>query len=188
MTEVTNVIIYEADKELAEETKSKTITSVELTAILTTIAENVKAMKVDDLAEVKATRLRLGKIRNSIARQSKDQRDEFTAKAKANRDIELSLIGIIEPEEDRLKALEEEAARLQEIKAREVLIPMREASLKALNDGIEDTKEFLLGMDNEQFVTYLNTRTTAKNEKDRQALEAEKAKLAREAEDRRTGA
>lgn len=185
MTEVTNVIIYKADKELAEETKSKTITSVELTAILTTIAENVKTMSVDKITEVKATRLRLGKIRTSIAKQSKAQRDEFTVKAKANRDIELALIGIIEPEEARLKAIEEEAQRLEEIKAREALIPMREQALNALNDDVVVTKEFLLGMDNEQFVTYLNGRTTAKNEADRLALEAEKAKLAREAEDRR---
>jgi len=185
MTEVTNVIIYEADKELAEETKSKTITSVELTAILTTIAENVKTMSVDKIAEVKTTRLRLGKIRNSIAKQSKAQRDEFTARAKANREIELNLIGIIEPEEDRLKAIEEEAERLVEIKAREVLIPMREQALNALNDGVEVTKDFLLGMDNEQFVTYLNHRTTVKNEVDRHILEAEKARLAKEAEDRR---
>jgi hypothetical protein len=180
-----NVIIYEAKEALAEETKSQTISSVELKGVLEGIAARVKSMSVENLSEVKTTRIRLGKIRTSIAKQSKAQRDQYTVLAKANRDIELSLIGIIEPEEDRLKALEDEALRLQEIKAREALIPMREQALNALNDGVEVTKEFLLEMDNDQFVTYLNERTTAKNEKDRLAIEAEKAKLAREAEDRR---
>jgi predicted acylesterase/phospholipase RssA len=57
---------------------------------------------------------------------------------------------------------------------------MRREQLEKL--GTVPPDEFLLDMDNEQFMVFLNERIAAKNEADRQAIEQEKAKLAREAE------
>ena len=80
----------------------------------------------------------------------------------------------------RLKALEEEAAKIKERAARVALLPMRREQIEPLDFG-EVSDEFLLDMDNDEFIAHLLMLKTAKLDRDRIELEAEKARLAEEA-------
>ena len=149
------------------------------------VAETAKITALDladdtQLAVVKGTRIQLRDARVMIEKQGKGMREDAL---KYQRDViarEKELIAIIEPEEKRLKAIEEEANTIRERKAREALLPMRREQLLPL--GVAFTDETLLDMDNDEFIEFLNTSTALKNERDRQEIEAEKAKLARAAE------
>ena len=180
-----NEIIFEATDGLSTEVAKTTVSSTELAGILEGIAAEVETMVTDDVAKVKNTRIRLGKIRNAITKQSKAQRDGFIAAQKTNIAIEKSLIAIIEPQESRLKALEDEAAKAKERAARVAVLPMRHDMLNKIGDGVEVADEVILDMDNDSFIGYYNVRLMAKNEADRIAIDAEKMKLARDAEDRK---
>lgn len=153
---------------------------------LTQMAEAVKNLTAADLTDdkqlelVKETRLQLRTARTTIEKQGKAMRDESNKYNKAVIARENELIAIIEPEEKRLKALEDEAALIKVRKAREELLPMRREALAVV--GVTDlTDEALLDLDNDQFIVFLNKCTADKNERDRQEIQAEKDRLAREA-------
>ncbi len=92
---------------------------------------------------------------------------------------EKELIGIIEPEESRLGALEEQANTIKERAARAALLPMRREQLDALRVAITDAE--ILDMDNDAFIAYLNEAQAQKNEWDRLEIEKQRAELAHEA-------
>jgi len=158
---------------------------------LHTIANKAKALQDIDItndekmAEVTAVRKELAEARKQTVDFVEPAREKLYKVYKGTLQVKNILLDIITPEEDRLKAIEKERKELDTRNARVALLPMRQEALAALKDGVEVTDEFILDMDNDQFVTYLNERTTAKNEADRIALEAEKTRLAREAEDRK---
>lgn len=149
------------------------------------IAETAKITAEDlsddaQLAVVKGTRLQLRDARVTIEKQGKEMRTEALKYQKDVIAREKELIGIIEPEEIRLKAIEEQATQMRERAARAALLPMRQEMLAKFGEPLL-TDESILDMDNEAFMVYLNERQAQKNEADRIDIEAEKARLTHEA-------
>lgn len=187
-TELTPTVIYEVDEGMEGIVHNKTtLTAVELQAALHQIADAAKTITAEDLTDdvqlskVNETRKRLAKIRVSVKKQSKAQRDQYTVLARANSEVEKMLIGIIEPEEDRLASLESDARLLKERAARAALLPMRKEMVGQFS-FVTMTDDQLLDLDMDQFNAKLNEWTAEKLRLDREALEVEKAQLAKEAE------
>ena len=153
---------------------------------LQAIVAETKGITANDLSDdaqlavVRGTRLQLRDARITIEKQGKAMR---TDALKYQKDViarENELIGIIEPEEIRLKGIEEEATAIKERAARAALLPMRKEMLMKFDTVMPD--DDILNMDNDAFMTFLNECQAKKNEMDRQAIEDEKAKLARDTE------
>lgn len=156
----------------------------ELQAIVAETA-NITATDLTDKSQlkvVKSTRIKLRDARIKITKTGKELREEANAFNKAVLAKEKELLAIVEPEEIRLKSIEEEAERLETLKLRTVHLQIRRDALAQIGDGIEVSDEEILAMDDTQFVEYRNNRVSAKIEADRVALEAEKQRIAREQE------
>lgn len=130
------------------------------------------------LAVVKETRLQLRDARIAIEKKGKSMREDALKYQKDVIAREKELIGIIEPEEARLKSIEEEATAIKTRAARAGLLPMRREQLAGLVDGVEPADEHLLDMDNDEFITYLNTRKAEKLDRDMAELKAREAAIA----------
>ena len=126
---------------------------------------------------VKDMRLVLRDARTQISKMGKELREDAVKFQKAVIAKEKELLAIISPEEDRLTGLEEEAARIQEREDRREFLPRRKERLAALGDGIEISDDELLDMEGTQFEGYINKRLADKNEKDRQKIDAEQARI-----------
>ena len=151
------------------------------------IAETAKITATDlsdakQLELVKATRIKLKKARVVIEKQGKTQRDRATDYSRRVMAREKELIGIIEPEEDRLQAIEAEAERIKVRAERMTSLPLRREQLAAIGDGIVTPDVILLDMDAEQFVAHMNGRKVAQFEKMEAARKAEETRVAREKE------
>lgn len=140
------------------------------------------------LAVIHGTRISLRDARVKIEKAGKQYRADALAFQKNVIARERELIAIIEPEEKRLKAFEEEADAIKERAARAALLPLRREQLAQFGDPVP-SDETLLDMDNDAFIIYLNERTALKNEQERlrleqerQALEEERRAIARAAE------
>jgi len=157
--------------------------SIEQLQAIVAATSQITAIDLSDdkqLAIVHENRISLRDARVKIEKSGKEYRAEALSFQKAVIAREKELIAIIEPEEQRLKTLEEEANKVKERVAREALLPMRKEMLAKI--GIESTDDDkILDLDNDEFVAMLNDLTAKKNEADRLALEAEKAKLADDA-------
>lgn len=131
------------------------------------------------LALVHDTRIQLRDARVSIEKKGKELRADAL---KFQKDViakEKELLAIITPEEDRLKAIEEQANTIKERAARAALLPMRKEQLIPLLDGLEPpADEFLLDMDNDRFISFLVEVQSGKNERDRVANEKKAKELA----------
>lgn len=140
--------------------------------------------KIDgsDLKLVTETRIKLKKARVDITKQGKEMRDEANKFAKDVIAREKELVAIIEPEELRLEAIEDEVKEQKLKEERIALLPIRREQLDAIGDDVVVTDEELLGMDTAFFADYKNIRVANKNESDRLALEAERRKIQEEAD------
>lgn len=144
---------------------------------LNELVESTRYLSLADLRDkeqlkvVKEARIKLRDARVKIEKKGKELRAEATAFGKAVIAKEKELIGIVEPEEDRLKAFEEKAAEIAEMDKREELLPERREKLLAIGDGIEVADDVLLKMDDTDFEAYYNKRVFDKNEKARLDLE-----------------
>jgi hypothetical protein len=151
------------------------------------IAESSKITASDlkdskQIAVVREFRLKLKKTRVAIEKQGKSMRDDAI---KYQRDViarEKELIGIIEPEEARLEAIEDEAQRIKDHEERMSSLPLRREQLAAIGDGVEVSDDELLDMDAEQFVAYMNGRKVAHFDKLEAQRKEDEARVAREAE------
>lgn len=132
------------------------------------------------LALVHDTRISLRDARVQIEKTGKALRADALKYQKDVIAREKELLAIITPEEDRLTAIEQQAASIRERAARAALLPMRKEQLAPFG-APTITDESILDMDNDQFVTYLVQRQAQKNEQDRLEIEAEKARIADEA-------
>lgn len=146
-------------------------------AELNALVESTKGINASDLEDkaqlviVTENRIALKKARVKIEKRGKELREEATA---FNRKViakEKELIGIIEPEEERLAAIEQEAKLLEIKKSRMEKYPAREARIHALGFTVTDESD-LNDMDDVQFEDHFNKLVAIKNENDR--LEAEK--------------
>jgi hypothetical protein len=152
---------------------------------LQVIVEITKRVGVDSAPEIiHENRLKLRDVRIRIEKTGKKGREEYLAAQKAIIGYEKELLAIITPEEDRLKAIEDEAKLIKERAARAALLPMRLEQLSALGYTIMDTEgdDWLLDMDNDEFIAFLNTKKAEKLDRDMAEVAAQKAKLEREAE------
>src|SRR3990167_4226116 len=121
-----------------------------------------------ELAHKKRIELRDARVR--ITKTGKGLREEAVAFQKAAIGKEKELVAIIEPEEARLQAFEDEAEKIRVREERKALLPARRAELDAIKDGIAVTDDELLEMDSATFLNYTNHRKAQKNEKDRLEL------------------
>ena len=164
-------------------------------AELTKMAETAKTITLGDplnkeqVEIVHQARIGLRTARTSITRMGKDLREDAVAFQKAVIVKEKELLAIIEPEENRLEQLEEEAARTQEREDRREFLSRRKERLAAIGDGIEITEDELLDMEGSVFEGYFNRRMSdrnnavaAENARKQAEIEAEKGKLEREKE------
>lgn len=155
--------------------------------------EETKDITVDNLedknqiARAKRARIDLRNVEIEIEKTGKSYRDIFT---KVNKDImekQKELLAITTPEIERLTDFEDKGKEIEIRKEREMLLPFRKEELAKVDNITEDS--LLLGMDNNQFSSYLTEKTEEKKEKDRQVQvekerEEQKQKEIKEAEER----
>lgn len=160
-------------------------------AELQTLATKAQSVDITDLKAVKEVRIELKNARVAITKTGKAMRDDANAFAKAVIAKEKELVGIIEPEEERLKEAEAAEKQRVEREERKALLPARKERLDAIGDDFAITDDELLDMDGSQFEGYFNQRLASHNEavreenerKEREIKEKEEA-LKREEETR----
>lgn len=149
-------------------TVAELMEKVEATRKIT--AEDLTDKKQLDI--VKRARIDLRNARTSIEKAGKELRADALKFQRAVIAKEDELIGIIKPEEERLKGIEEEAEHLALMKVRQAQLPERKERLMKLGIGDEPVgDDFLLAMDSVQFETYYNEQVAIKNERDRQEIQ-----------------
>lgn len=148
------------------------------------IVASTSKITADDLSNdvqialVHDTRIQLRDARVSIEKKGKELRADAL---KFQKDViakEKELLAIITPEEDRLKAIEDEANMIKERAARAALLPMRKEQLIPFSEIEKISDGTILDMDNDQFVKYLVVLQGEKNERDRIANEKKAKELA----------
>lgn len=156
-------------------------------AELSAVVEESKKITATDLKDpvqmerVKKKQLELRDYRNDIKDQGKKFRDIATAFNREEKIAENALLEIILPEEDRLKAIREEAKELEIREQRLAQLPERVERLSEIN-FIPENDDFLLLMGDLEFENYYNEKVADKNEADRLALEEKKRKEDEEAQ------
>jgi hypothetical protein len=155
-------------------------------AELVRMVEETKGLTLSDLADraqlAKITRARidLKNMRVKIEKTGKAMRDDANKFRNAVIALENEFVAIIEPEEERLAAIEEKAEEEMLRNERVELLPHRHERLTAIGDGIEVADDVLLDMDGPEFEGYLNQRQADKNAADQKALDARAAALREE--------
>jgi len=142
-------------------------------AALRQIVELTKNITADDLRDrtqvelVRKNRIALKNARVQIEKKGKSLREEATAYAKSVIAKEKGLIGIIEPEENRLSEIEEEAKQIEILDERKAKLPERRLAISEIGDGVsEPTDDFLNSMGNEAFSVYVSNRKLSKQNTD----------------------
>lgn len=131
----------------------------------------------EQIAEVKNGRLVLRDARVAITKKGKELRQSALDFQRLVIAKEHELIDIIEPEEERLAGLEDQAAILMEREERKKLLPHRKGRLAAIKDGIEVSDDELLDMESDVFEGYFNRRMAEKNAADRKVIDEAQAKV-----------
>lgn len=134
--------------------------SVEDLHKMITITSRIQVGDLTDAVQLVAVhdhRLKLRDARVMIEKKGKSMREEALKYQKNVIAREKELLAIITPEEMRLKGIEDEAKAIQEIAARRPLLSMRRQLLKELDPDVTDN--FLLSMDNDQFMEFIRMRT-----------------------------
>jgi len=140
-------------------------------------SKKIVVTDINDKAQIEAvrtTRIELKGVRVTITKRGKEMREEANAFQKAVIAKEKELVAIIEPEELRLEAIEEEVKAKKTREERVALLPIRRTQLDSIGDNEPEDDDFLLGMNTEQFQEYYNRRVASKNEVDKLAMEAER--------------
>ena len=127
---------------------------------------------------VKRAQIDLGKLRTDIEKFAKGKRDYYTKINRDIRDQELKYLAIIGGEETRLKELRKQADEFVLKKKRAAQLPERRAKIDEVYPTAEIFDNELLGMDDTQFISYLNELKSQKLTEDQAKLEAEKQALA----------
>lgn len=122
-------------------------------------------------------RVALRTARTTITKAGKEMREDALKFQRAVIAKEHELIAIIEPQEERLERLEEDALLVQEREALREFLPRRKERLAALQDGVAITDEELLDMDGTVFEGYFNRRLAEKNVADQRKIDDDRRKL-----------
>lgn len=134
------------------------------------------------IEKVKEARANVVRTRTTIQKIGKDMRDEANQFAKAVIAKEKELIGILLPEEERLKSIETDYEKGLELNARLKTLPARIQALEAIGDGGPIDENHLLTLNDTEFVEYKNVRMQEWLEKQRLQMEVEKERMRREQE------
>lgn len=146
-------------------------------ADLSAMAAAARAVDASDVPAVRRTRLDLRAARVQIEKYGKDMRDDANRFAKAVIAKERELIGIIEPEEERLAAIEEAARKAEERAAALAALPGRMARL-AETPGPDVPESEVLGLTDNSFELLLIGRREAATRAEAAALAAREAAVA----------
>lgn len=149
--------------------------------------KNIKATDLKDkaqLAVVKENRIALKRARVQIEKAGKIAREDAIKFQKDVISYEKKLIAVIEPEEDRLAAIEEEAVQLEIHEKRLANLPILTERIEAagLSSFQTKTEQEVLALDENAFEAYFNELGAKKVASDKQ--EAESALLKKQEEDR----
>lgn len=148
----------------------------EMEATLRSLAEQATAITVPD----KDMQKTLQKTRTRIEKIGKFLREDFVRQGKQVIAKEKELIAIIEPQEQRLKLLQEQADMAIERTYREGQFEARKARFDAI--GVELQPDVSVEMNDTEFEAYYSSELMGKQEQKARELEAREAKL-REAEE-----
>lgn len=154
---------------------------------LVAVSKDITAKDLKDknqLEVVKRCRIDLGKARIEIEKTGKSLRDEANAFNKAVLTKQKELIGIVQPEENRLKAIENEAKDLEIREQRLEQLPERKERLDAIGDPCREPDENILEMGDLEFEGYYNKRVADKNNSDKEALETQRIREEEESEEK----
>ena len=149
-------------------------------ADLVNLAEKAKLItKESPLEEIHEVHATLRSTRTSITKTGKVMREDAIAFQKAVIAKEKELIALIEPEENRITAIEEEIEIAKEREERKALLPQRKARLEAIDKDLLGliSDEEILDMDSTAFEGYLNAAHAEKNRAEQEKIDAEKAKI-----------
>lgn len=152
-------------------------------AELTTLAQSCATIDLTDLEAVKAKRLELKKARVEITTYGKALREGATKFAKDVIAREKELVAIIEPEEEKLQAIETQVKLAKEKEERKAILPARIARLEAIGEAYNE--ENLLDMDGSTFEGYFNGVLARKNEEARAEIARQQAEIDAKAEEQR---
>lgn len=156
-----------------------------MVAELQALVEGTKAIvsvdhsNPDEIKNITAKRKEIRDKRKEIEDFGKSLRAGALSFQKAVIAKENEIVAIIEPEEKRLKGLEDEAKEKVEMESRAALLPARREKLAMLCDGIEASDEELLKLDPEEFTAYYNQRVGDKNAKDQAEIAKKQAEVDR---------
>lgn len=144
------------------------------------VSESSSITKVDindpkQIELVKKARIKLRDARVLIEKTGKSYRDEAIQYQRAVIEKERSLIAIIEPEEQRLKAFEEESKKQKELHLRHQQLPARMERLKAL--GVVVAEEYVMQFDSVAFETKINELVAEKNAREREENERKQREI-----------
>jgi len=146
------------------------------------ITADPKKITKDELTLVSDTRKMLGKHRTKIKEAGLAARNDANAYNKKVIAYEKDLIDIIEPEEKRLKGIEDAMKEHNIREVRREKLPEFKERLMAIGDSIlvhAVSDDFILKMDPNEFEVYYNERVANHNE--RKKVEQEEKHLAEQA-------
>jgi hypothetical protein len=158
-------------------------------AELQELVSTTKEIEVTDytdkkqIKEVKENRLALRDARINITKKGKELRQDAIDFQKSVIEREKELVGIIEPEEGRLKEIEEKAKEEKAKAERIEILPQRKSKLETIGDDVKVKNDELLKMDDATFTEYYDKRVADKNEAERKKLEEKERKLQQKEED-----
>jgi len=152
---------------------------------LVSLTSQVVVTDINDKGQieaVKTNRILLRDARVAITKKGKEMRESALKFQKDVITRERELIAVIEPEEERLRLIEDEVKAKKLRAERFALLPERTKKLVDIGDGKDysDKTELLLGMDNDEFQAYLNTQMAQRNE----SVRLENERKAREISDK----
>ena len=149
-------------------------TVAELTKMALVAQSITKEMGLDIVKENKTI---LQKTRTAITTKGKELREEALGFQRTVIAKEKELLEIISPEEDRLKAIEEEF-KVEKVKEERLQwLPEFKEKLLSINGETWATDEEILGMDSMQFSIFYNGCVVKNLEKEQAKLREEQAKL-----------
>ncbi len=138
---------------------------------LTLLAGRAKAVDIKDAVQVHEVRIELRDARISITKRGKELREGALKFQKEVISREKELVGLIEPEEERLKAIDEEFELRAEMEKRRSELPSRLDALVAIGDEMTTDEDEILAMDDNQFNEYRLRRIEAKLAQDKYVME-----------------
>ena len=137
------------------------------------ITADPKSITPQELTTIKDTKNKLVKARTMIQRTGKETREEALKYQKDVIAYEKELIGIIEPQETRLKTIITDVADYHLRKERRKHLADNKARLTSIGDDITIMDKEILAMDTTEFDAYYNQRLADKIASDNAIKEKE---------------